>query len=437
MSVPDPSIVENGLPKARNPENRLQRTSIVWNEGPKQDHSMRGTTDEMASILVSNLPTSSSRPCHDGSFPHIVHTPAISSSRSFSLLTNPGTGRFKDSLDGDWAQHMQATRSMKHSSHSTDGFQEAPSPQYQGGTDEADTFSVSYTSTAFLFLTPSNDLIESTAKHSEISSIKAVPSQLGNRPSVVKCTGWALPSPTFNLQPERSINSQIVDFYKAPTTIRQQTPSVEPNLYLARLKGSGISPLTRADVDGPTKFVPSTIMQGDHAPQDASPLGHGRGTPRPHTTADDTSSGSWNTPNKTQVIATRPSTGTLFPGGLPHDQLYPFHTPTYTANEFPPDVRRTLTGAAATNSRDNKSELEDANESQTIPKRGLGIAIGTVSGAIIIAVCIFLLHRPCYRWVRGWQRGSILIGHATTEHEVGSVAQPIRTQEISRFSMDS
>lgn len=78
--------------------------------------------------------------------------------------------------------------------------------------------------------------------------------------------------------------------------------------------------------------------------------------------------------------------------------------------------------------------------SRSIPKRSLGISLGTASSAFVIVICIFLFHRPCYLWVRERRKGHIVIGHqleSTEDIHIDLLPYRTHNPEISHFSVDS
>ena len=89
---------------------------------------------------------------------------------------------------------------------------------------------------------------------------------------------------------------------------------------------------------------------------------------------------------------------------------------------------------------DSDSIFGTLKMSRSIPKRSFGISLGTASGALVIFICIFLLHRPCYERARQRRRRAILIGHefgmsADVRREL--LPRQAQNPEISHFSADS
>lgn len=87
----------------------------------------------------------------------------------------------------------------------------------------------------------------------------------------------------------------------------------------------------------------------------------------------------------------------------------------------------------------NDVETNGSKASQVLPKQSLKVILGVVSGACVVILCIFWLHKSCYRWARQSRRGTILIAHIPEEYDANSQLhfRDYDQLEISRFSLDS
>lgn len=121
----------------------------------------------------------------------------------------------------------------------------------------------------------------------------------------------------------------------------------------------------------------------------------------------------------------------------------------------PPDQLRTLStcmsnapggsssvipAETTASSPDAESFFNTLSLSQNMPKRSLGISLGTASGAFVVFICIFLLHRPCYLWARGRRSENNAVDHQsdTTENmHIKLLQRRTGNPETSHFSAGS
>ena len=91
-------------------------------------------------------------------------------------------------------------------------------------------------------------------------------------------------------------------------------------------------------------------------------------------------------------------------------------------------------------SLNGESIFDALKSSRSIPQRSFGISLGTASGALVIFVCIFLLHKPCYEWIRQRRRRTIPVGHGlgmSADEQIELLPRQAQNPEISHFSADS
>ena len=63
---------------------------------------------------------------------------------------------------------------------------------------------------------------------------------------------------------------------------------------------------------------------------------------------------------------------------------------------------------------DSGSVFDTLKMSSTLSKQSFGMSLGTISRAVAVSNCIFLLHRPCYEWTRQRRRERTLVSHGSS-----------------------
>lgn len=85
--------------------------------------------------------------------------------------------------------------------------------------------------------------------------------------------------------------------------------------------------------------------------------------------------------------------------------------------------------------------MEDGRKSQDLSKKGVGVLLGSVSGASVLFFSIFFFHRRCYKLFQRRRKGTILVPHVPEnqprDSDTNLVAKPPEHREISYFSADS
>ena len=194
-----------------------------------------------------------------------------------------------------------------------------------------------------------------------------------------------------------------------------------------RLAGVSSVPQTTSLGDGRIGVFANTFARHTQISSlDGALVSQGTSIPRPPT---DTSS--------EPTTADRAAPTTEWSTTEPPNQLPTLWTPD---GGLPDPSTSTNSVHTTASSLDGDSIFDTLKMSRSIPKRSLGISLGTASGALVIFICIFLLHRPCYEWARQRRRRTILVGHElrlSADVRMELLPRQAQNPEISHFSADS
>lgn len=192
-----------------------------------------------------------------------------------------------------------------------------------------------------------------------------------------------------------------------------------------RLTGTPSFPQTTALVDGRTGVFANTLASHTQISSLVGALGS-QGIPQPPT-------GTSSEPTTADLAATTTNWSMTEP---------PNQLPTLSTLDggLPGPSTSTNSVHTTASSLNGESIFDALKSSRSIPKRSFGISLGTASGALVIFVCIFLLHKPCYEWIRQRRRRTIPVGHGlgmSADEQIELLPRQAQNPEISHFSADS